>query len=207
MASEDMDRVVPLGQMDDFTVAKGDPDVRGWEVLASDGRKIGEVDELLVDARAMKVRYLDVDLEDAVAGSAADRHVLIPVGYARLDRERDCVRVDALASEDLAALPRYDQGPLRRDFEASVRDRFHGGGGSVGEAAVSRDAPRRGDAAAESGAGHPDDDFYAGSAFDDQRFYGGAADRGDAGGAARGIDPDRLDDGWSTRRVGQVGDL
>lgn len=124
MANNDMDRVVPLGQLDDFKVAEGDPDVRGWEVLASDGRKIGEVDELLVDTNAMKVRYLDVDVEDGVIGDGMDRHVLIPIGYARLERERDCVMVDGLASADLGALPAYDQGPISRDFESSVRDSF-----------------------------------------------------------------------------------
>ena len=130
MANNDMDRVVPLGQLDDFKVAEGDPDVRGWEVMASDGRKIGEVDELLVDTSAMKVRYLDVDVDDGVIGDGLDRHVLIPIGYARLEQERDRVMVDGLASVDLSALPSYDQGPLTRDFESSVRDSFSGRGTS-----------------------------------------------------------------------------
>ena len=128
MATNDMDRVVPLGQLDDFKVAEGDPDVRGWEVMASDGRKIGEVDELLVDTTAMKVRYLDVDVDDGVMGDGQDRHVLIPIGYARLERDRDTVMVDGLASADLQGLPAYDQGPLTRDFESSVRDSFSGRG-------------------------------------------------------------------------------
>ncbi|HEX2078968.1 MAG TPA: PRC-barrel domain-containing protein [Longimicrobium sp.] len=138
MANNDMDRVVPLGQLDDFRVAEGDPDVRGWEVRASDGRKIGEVDELLVDTSAMKVRYLDVDLDadDVVLSGGHDRHVLIPIGYARLERDRDCVTVDGLASSDVARLPAYGQGPLTRDFEASVRESFatrgRGGGGPAG---------------------------------------------------------------------------
>lgn len=132
MANNDMDRVVPLGQLDDFKVAEGDPDVRGWEVLASDGRKIGEVDELLVDTSAMKVRYLDVDVEDGVIGDGMDRHVLIPIGYARLEQEGDRVRVDGLASADLGALPAYTQGPLTRDFESSVRESFRTRGTSTG---------------------------------------------------------------------------
>ncbi|HEX6371703.1 MAG TPA: PRC-barrel domain-containing protein [Longimicrobium sp.] len=124
MANDDMDRVVPLGQLDDFRVAEGEPDVRGWEVLASDGRKIGEVDELLVDTSAMKVRYLDVDVDGGMVAGGTDRHVLIPIGYARLDEGRDRVLVDALASADLGGVPSYDQGPLTRDFETSVRESF-----------------------------------------------------------------------------------
>jgi hypothetical protein len=150
MASNDMDRVVPLGQLDDFRVAEGDPDVRGWEVLASDGRKIGEVDELLVDTGAMKVRYLDVDLdgEDVVLSGGPDRHVLIPIGYARLERDRDCVMVEGLASSELAGLPSYGQGPLTRDFETSVRESFatrgRGGGVISGGRMHADDAPGTG---------------------------------------------------------------
>lgn len=190
MASDDMDRVVPLGQMDDFAVAEGDPDVRGWEVVASDGRRIGEVDELLVDAAAMKVRYLDVDMDTAT--DAGDRHVLIPIGYARLDREGDRVLVDALASEELAAIPAYDQGPLTRDYETSVRDSFRGG-------ASTSPADASGTMGGEAGAAPAEDPFYAGDAFDDRRFYGSRQ--------APGLQPGTLDDDWKTRRVGQVGDL
>jgi sporulation protein YlmC with PRC-barrel domain len=165
MANNDMDRVVPLGQLDDFKVAEGDPDVRGWEVLASDGRKIGEVDELLVDTNAMKVRYLDVDVDDGVIGDGMDRHVLIPIGYARLEQERDCVMVDGLASADLNALPSYDQGPLTRDFESSVRDSFAGrradsstggtmaGGPGIVDTAGMDNTPGMGTAMGTTGAG------------------------------------------------------
>lgn len=131
MAENDMDRVVPLGQLDDFKVADGDPDVRGWEVLASDGRKIGEVDELLVDTAAMKVRYLDVDVE-AGTGGGHDRHVLIPIGYARLDGDHDRVMLDSVASSELGGIPSYDQGPLTRDFETSLRRSFSAGRGDTG---------------------------------------------------------------------------
>ncbi|HEU0052581.1 MAG TPA: PRC-barrel domain-containing protein, partial [Longimicrobium sp.] len=86
MARDDLDRVVPLNRLDDFKVADGDPDVRGWDVVAADGRKIGEVDELLIDTGAMKVRYLDVEVDRGMIAGGDDRHVLIPIGYARLER-------------------------------------------------------------------------------------------------------------------------
>lgn len=46
-----------------YKVADGDPDVRGWAVIGNDGRRIGEVDDLLVDPAAMRVRYLEVRLD------------------------------------------------------------------------------------------------------------------------------------------------
>ncbi|HEV2149858.1 MAG TPA: DUF2382 domain-containing protein [Longimicrobiaceae bacterium] len=154
MMNDDLDRVVPLDQLDDFKVAEGDPDVRGWEVIGSDGRKIGEVDQLLVDTAAMKVRYLDVDVDgELVAGDATDRHVLIPIGYARLDEDDDRILVDTLASSDLVALPEYTHGPITRDFETDLRSRF--------------------DTGYTAGATTTDDDFYAHDLYDDDRFYGG----------------------------------
>jgi sporulation protein YlmC with PRC-barrel domain len=132
-------RVVRLKDLKDYTVAKGDPDVRGWNVYANDGRRIGEVDELLVDVEAMKVRYLDVDLDRDVlsvsggalgaapgataAPGAKTDHVLIPIGSAQLDEKEDRVIVDLLHTL-AAGLPSYEHGPLTREYETSVRQHF-----------------------------------------------------------------------------------
>jgi uncharacterized protein (TIGR02271 family) len=111
MANE-MDRVVPLNSLPGYKVADGEPDIRGWDVVASDGRRLGRVDDLLVDTQANKVRYVDVDGEG--------RHVTIPIGYATLERERREVLVDRLGEEQYSALPSYDRGPITRDYEEQV---------------------------------------------------------------------------------------
>ena len=173
MMNDDLDRVVPLDQLDDYKVAEGDPDVRGWEVVASDGRKIGEVDQLLVDTAAMKVRYLDVDVDnDLVAGAtdASDRHVLIPIGYARLDEGSDRVIVDQLASGDVVGLPEYTHGPITRDFETSVRSRFDAG--YTAGAATAGAAGLASTEATETPETPRDNDFYSHDLYDDNRFYG-----------------------------------
>lgn len=158
MLNDDLDRVVPLDQLDDFEVADGDPDVRGWEVIAFDGRKVGEVDHLLVDTGAMKVRYLDVDVDDELLAEreSRDAHVLIPIGHARLDEDGHRVMVDSLASSDVAGLPAYAHGRISRDYETEVRSRFDAGytGADTGR------------------------DFYSGELYDDSRFFG--RDRGEA---------------------------
>jgi uncharacterized protein (TIGR02271 family) len=172
MMNDDLDRVVPLDQLDDFKVADGDPDVRGWEVVASDGRKIGEVDQLLVDTAAMKVRYLDVDVDnDLVAGAtdASDRHVLIPIGYARLDEGSDRVIVDQLASSDIVGLPEYTHGPITRDFESSVRSRFDSGYTATGTTAGAAGLASAGTAGTTR---DTDNDFYSHDLYDDNKFYG-----------------------------------
>lgn len=59
----DRSRIVPLTRVPGFRLAGDEPDVRGWTVFGSDGRRIGGVDDLLVDTASGRVRYLDVDLE------------------------------------------------------------------------------------------------------------------------------------------------
>jgi len=56
-------RATPLRNLRKYRVADGDPDVRGWEVVGGDGRRIGSVNDLLVDTAEGKVRYLDVQLD------------------------------------------------------------------------------------------------------------------------------------------------
>lgn len=109
-----MDRVVPLNQLAGYRVADGEPDIRGWDVVAGDGRRLGKVDDLLVDTQANKVRYVDVDMD------GDNRHVTVPIGYARLDEGRHRVLVDRLGDEQLRAMPTYDHGPVTRDYEEQV---------------------------------------------------------------------------------------
>ncbi|HEU0301524.1 MAG TPA: PRC-barrel domain-containing protein, partial [Longimicrobium sp.] len=112
MANEPMDRVVPMNQLPGWKVVDGEPDIRGWDVVASDGRRLGRVDDLLVDTQAQKVRYVDVDGDE--------RHTTIPIGYARLEHDRHQVLVERLGDEQLQALPSYDRGPITRDYEERV---------------------------------------------------------------------------------------
>ena len=180
--------VTPLRSLHNFRVAEGDPDVRGWNVLGADGRKMGEVDELLVDTRALRVRYLDVTLdleaiqewgaaaaETSPAGAApavapgltpyggplsatsamgglapmitetvvrttlsdeenrltsehhqgpGTRHILIPIGNARLDPEHDRILVEGLSAASAAGLPEYHGQDLDREYETTLLRHF-----------------------------------------------------------------------------------
>jgi PRC-barrel domain protein len=161
-------QIAPLKHLKDYQVAKDDPDVRGWPVIARDGRTVGEVHDLLVDTAAERVRYLDVELDrDLLAsapvvpgtagpprpvgadGKAAEHHVLAPIGFARLDEDHKRVYLDGMDAHDAAVLPAYDHQAFHRDYETGVRRRWD---------------PRWSPA--------PDQDFYAGEAYDESRFYG-----------------------------------
>ena len=64
-------QLVHFDDLDDFKIAEGEPDIRGWDVRGTDGEKIGEVEDLLVDTAAMKVRYIEVRLEKEIAKQIA----------------------------------------------------------------------------------------------------------------------------------------
>src|SRR5215211_4992489 len=99
-----------LQEMDrsDFEIVKGEPDIRGWDVKNALGKKIGEVEELIVDAQQKKVRYMVVDLDDNEL-KLDHRKVLIPIGLAELHKEDDDVLLPSVEAEQLTALPGYDK--------------------------------------------------------------------------------------------------
>lgn len=103
-----------LSRMDNFKVASGNPDVRGWDVIAKDGRKLGKVDHLLVDRDARKVRYLGLNPDRGLLSGSEHRHYLIPVEDARLDRSGDNVKLNTIASNELLNLTAYDMASFDR---------------------------------------------------------------------------------------------
>ena len=62
---------LPLSALDDFEVAEGYPDIRGWHVASADGQEVGKVHDLLIDVDHMRTRYLDVRLTKELASSPA----------------------------------------------------------------------------------------------------------------------------------------
>lgn len=103
----------------DFELVKEEPDIRGWDVKNSAGLKIGEVEELIVDAQQKKVRYMVVDLEDKDL-KLPDRKVLIPIGLAELHDKDDDVILPSVTVDQLSALPAYEKDNLDDEVERKV---------------------------------------------------------------------------------------
>ncbi|HEX7118693.1 MAG TPA: PRC-barrel domain-containing protein [Longimicrobiales bacterium] len=116
VAAAERERLASLGELEGFDVADEEPDPRGWEVLAADGRGVGSVRELVVDTEAMKVRYLDCAVDEEALGLDRERrHILIPIGFVRLDEADEKVLVDAITSADVKNLAtRGGLPPARR---------------------------------------------------------------------------------------------
>jgi hypothetical protein len=174
-------QIAPLKELKDYKVAKDDPDVRGWNVFGRDGRAIGEVNDLLVDTGAMRVRYLDVELDSdlvatapAVPGTAgvvgahaapgmAGAGPVVERGDGRELKHHVLVPIGmARLDEDhdrihLDALDGHDAAVLPAyDHRAFGREYETG----------LRQRLDRGNTPAA------DRDFYAGDLYDEERFYG-----------------------------------
>lgn len=156
--TEDGSRIAPLGALNDFEVAEGYPDIRGWRVNAAEGTEVGKVHELLVDVDTMRTRYLDVRLTPEISAAPSDRDVLVPIGAARIDDEGDVV-VIPLTTERIALLPPYDHERLTRAHEFEVRRHF-----SAGAAAAATVAGAAAGASATR-------EFYDDENYDDRRFF------------------------------------
>jgi sporulation protein YlmC with PRC-barrel domain len=121
-----------LSNLDDYKVASDDPDVRGWTVISGDNENVGKVDELIVDTKRMKVRYLVVDINNKYVADPdnEDFHMLIPVGAARLHEKNNDVIVSNITTDNITHYPPYYGDRITRDQEQSIR-RFYEAGGTV----------------------------------------------------------------------------
>ena len=146
-----------LSDLDDMRIVEGESDIRGWSVRGMDGEKVGKVEDLLVDTASMKVRYIEVRLEKAIAkdiGRTADL-TSTPIsemaadarGLPQDDRRSDdgagryvlipigVVRLDDDADDvlldaqasQMVGIPTYDRKALTREHETDVLSRFNRG--------------------------------------------------------------------------------
>jgi photosynthetic reaction center H subunit len=95
---EGLPMIVPLRVEPGFAVAGEDPDPRGMEVFGADRELGGTVHDVWVDRSEPQIRYLEV----ATPGA---RRVLLPIGFAKIDGARRCVRVRSILGAQFATVP------------------------------------------------------------------------------------------------------
>jgi sporulation protein YlmC with PRC-barrel domain len=86
-----------------LTVAEGE-DIRGRKVFDSSGDEIGRVEDLMIDDRGSKVRFLEVSHGGFLG--IGESHVLVPVD-AVVRVAPDAVHINR-SRDHVAASPRYD---------------------------------------------------------------------------------------------------
>src|SRR6187399_583083 len=106
-----------------FEIVKGEPDIRGWDVRYSNGEKIGSVEELILDTKAKKIRYMVVDLDENEL-RLEHRKTMIPIGFAELDKLHDDVLIPNVSVDQLCRLPDYKRNSLSPELERSIASVF-----------------------------------------------------------------------------------
>jgi sporulation protein YlmC with PRC-barrel domain len=141
----------------DFEVAKGQPDIRGWEVRDRTGYLLGKVKDLIFDSRAHKVRYLVVNVVDSKELQLETRTVMVPIGLAVLQPKDDDVILENITPFQLRALPRYSKEDLGTKAERAISTVF-GRTDSKGGAAQTDDEELT-------------EDFYDNDYFNENNMY------------------------------------
>jgi hypothetical protein len=114
----------------DFEIADHQPDISGWELVATETGALGEVEDLIFDREARKVRYLVVNLDlDELEDSQL---VLVPIGVVSLDEDEEEVVIPEHLVSILSTLPVYKEGTVISPAEElAVRYAFMGKDGMV----------------------------------------------------------------------------
>lgn len=126
-----------LEELSDYKVASNYSDVRGWDVIDADNRIIGKVTNLLVNKKAERVVYLDVEVDktliedsyntyqvpasDGVHGfinKDGDDHLIVPIGMVSLDEEKKKVLTNQINYTTFTKARRFNKGAdIDRDYE------------------------------------------------------------------------------------------
>jgi photosynthetic reaction center H subunit len=105
-------------------LAARDPDPRGMPVIGADGVVAGVVTDVWVDRSEVTIRYLQLD----VTGVASTGPLLLPMNFAKVDRNRGTIKVEAILASQFANVPAIaspDQITLREEDRVCA---YYGGG-------------------------------------------------------------------------------
>ena len=105
MTVEGHPKIVPMRVATEFSIEARDPDPRGMQVIGMDGEVGGTVSDVWVDRSEILIRYLEV----STGSGDAQRTVLLPMNFARVDGARRQVRVRALKGKHFAGAPGLKQ--------------------------------------------------------------------------------------------------
>jgi photosynthetic reaction center H subunit len=94
-------RIVPMRANDALHVDSRDTDPRGMDLVAADGETVGEVTDLWIDLAEPQIYFLEVKTGGDDGGSS----VMVPFGFAEVDKQAKKIRVSALYSDQFANVP------------------------------------------------------------------------------------------------------
>lgn len=116
---ESTEDLVSLGELG----AGADLGLTGRPVFAGDGTLLGEVADVLGDARGDGPRFIAIALEASVARMQGGKRVFVPFGGARVDDDARRVHLDGVTGESAVTLPTAPTDTPLPAEDATVLDR------------------------------------------------------------------------------------
>ncbi|MFP4527457.1 MAG: PRC-barrel domain-containing protein [Candidatus Kapaibacterium sp.] len=108
-----------LKNMESQKVEWNEPDIRGWSVVAADGKDIGKVHDLVVRKDNKKVVYIDIHLPTEMTEGEND-HAMIPAGFIDVEDDNEKVRIALIKSGHSEMIPKYRGGTIYKDYEEEM---------------------------------------------------------------------------------------
>ena len=82
-----------MEDLEHWTIAEGEPDIRGWDILTQEGDHVGKVHDLIAGPKTQHVYFILAQIGGL--WGMGGRHVLVPLDRIHLNRENHQVRIDA----------------------------------------------------------------------------------------------------------------
>lgn len=117
-------RIVPMRTQADFSIDARDPDPRGMEVIAADGKTAGTVVDAWIDIPEPMIVYVEVELDPSVGTG----RVLMPFSFARINKSRGRLETRTLVSGQFARAPRLQSPDTVTLLEEDKIMGYFGGG-------------------------------------------------------------------------------
>lgn len=116
---DDREGLSSLNDLNDYEVADGEPDPRGWDVFASDGVKVGRIEDLLVDTGEMRVRAIECRVDEKGLNlPSGENSMYIPIRSVSLDESAQRAVVPNLRSDQVES---FRGRPGFAEFETGTR--------------------------------------------------------------------------------------
>lgn len=115
-------KLVPLRVAPGFPPHERDGDPRGYTVIGADKAEAGTITDIWVDRSELLYRYLEMSV------GAGGRKALIPINFARIDRNRKQVQIHALMAAQFAAIPALANPDQVTKLEEDKVSAYFGGG-------------------------------------------------------------------------------
>jgi hypothetical protein len=138
--SENKKNLYYLDDLSGYKVASDDSDVRGWDVVDNENRRVGKVDGLLANKETERVIYLDVEVDQSLieddheaynkaasegahefVNREGENHLIIPIGLVKVDETEKKVISHEINSNTFAKTKRRKKSDsVDRNYEVTV---------------------------------------------------------------------------------------